>query len=130
MNATLQCKTVQDTKNLNPLRFKLGTTLSQPTWSIVNFPAKLGLKIDTFLTLMGTNLVPDCYSWVMESCRNYFKTPPFFLQWLTNLNITNREKELRNGRVCNRDALRKTRLLYVKNPISFLDMKDITDSNN
>ena len=31
------------------------------------FLAKLGLKIDTFLMLMGANLVPDSYSWVMDS---------------------------------------------------------------
>ena len=29
---------------------------------------KLGLKINTFLTLMGTNLISDSYSWVMDSC--------------------------------------------------------------
>ena len=36
-------------------------------WPIVYFPAKLGLKIDTFLTLLGTTAIPDSYSWEMDS---------------------------------------------------------------
>ena len=42
-------------KRFIPRGFELGTILSEPIWSIiVDFPAKPGLKIDTFLTLMGT----------------------------------------------------------------------------
>ena len=37
-----------------PKRFELGKTMSYSVWSIVHFPPKLGLKINTFLTLMGT----------------------------------------------------------------------------
>ena len=50
---------IQYTKNLNQGRFELGTT---DIWSIAYFLAKFGLKIDVFLTLMGTNLIPDSYS--------------------------------------------------------------------
>lgn len=66
-------------KYVDPGRFELGTTLSWPIWSIVYFPAKLGLKIDSFLTLMGTNLIPDPYSWIMDSC---FTPRLYWLIWL------------------------------------------------
>lgn len=66
-------------KYVDPGRFELGTTLSWPIWSIVYFPAKLGLKIDSFLTLMGTNLIPDPYSWIMDSC---FTPGLYWLIWL------------------------------------------------
>ena len=36
----------------------------------VYFPAKPDLKIDTFLTLMGKNLIPDSHFWLMDSFRN------------------------------------------------------------
>ena len=57
---------IPGTKRFIPKGFELGTTLS---WvrSIVYFPAKRGLKIDTFLTLMG-----KYYSWVMHSCEDLF----------------------------------------------------------
>ena len=51
-------------KESTPGDFKL----SDPIWCIVYFPAKIGLKIDTFLTLMGTNLIADSYSWAMDYC--------------------------------------------------------------
>ena len=56
---------IPETKRFNRKGFELGTTLSLPIWSIVYFPAKLGLNIDTFLTL---NLGKS-YSWVMESLK-------------------------------------------------------------
>ena len=55
---------IQYAKNLNPGRFVLSTTLSWPIWFIVNFPGKPGFKIDTFLTPMGTNILPDSCSCV------------------------------------------------------------------
>ena len=46
---------------------ELGTALSQAIWSIVYFPTKHGLKIDNFLTLVETNLIPYSLSWEMHS---------------------------------------------------------------
>ena len=59
---------IPGTKRFIPKGFELGTTLSQPIWTIVYFPAKLDLKIDTFLTLMGTKPI-----WVnLTIAKTYF----------------------------------------------------------
>ena len=50
-------------KRFIPKGFELGTTMSLPISSIVFFPAKLGLKVDTFLTLM----LGQSYYWVTDS---------------------------------------------------------------
>ena len=54
------------TKRFIPKGFELGTKLSEPIWCIVDFRAKLGLIINTILTLTGTrhicvNLGACCY---------------------------------------------------------------------
>ena len=41
-------------------RFELGTL----SLHILCFPAKIGLKMNIFLTLMGKSLIPESYSWV------------------------------------------------------------------
>ena len=52
----------QYTKSLNHREIGIGHNIKLANWSIVYFPGKLGLKIHTFLTLMGTNLTKGSYS--------------------------------------------------------------------
>ena len=46
------------------------------------FPQSLVLKKDTFLSLMQTNLIPDSYSLVMDSCSAHYLLVSIFFHWL------------------------------------------------
>ena len=58
---------IPGTKRFISKWFELGTTLSLPIWSIVYFPGKSGLEIDTFLTLMAIWDLGGSFSWLMNS---------------------------------------------------------------
>ena len=79
----------------NPREIRIGHNI----WSIVYFPTKVGFKKYTFLSLMRTNLIPDSYSLVMDSCSTHYLLVSIFCHWL-ELSLKKESNRLFRVQVC------------------------------